>query len=35
MLTDYCRQQPVPDDWHENVHSLLGVPRKDGVSLHI
>lgn len=27
LLTDYCSQQPVPDEWRENVHSLLAVPR--------
>lgn len=30
MLTEYCRRHPVPDDWSENVHSLLAVPRRDG-----
>jgi len=30
MLTEYCHQQAVPDDWRENVHSLLGVPKPDG-----
>lgn len=30
MLTDYCLEQSVPDDWRQNVHSLLGVARHDG-----
>lgn len=27
MLRDYCRSQPVSDEWQDSVHGLLGVPR--------
>lgn len=30
MLADYCREQPVPEEWRKNVYSLLAVPEPDG-----
>lgn len=27
-LRRYCQEQPVPNDWHENVYDLLNVPRE-------
>ena len=26
MLADYCREQPVSDEWRSSVHEYLGVP---------
>jgi hypothetical protein len=28
LLRSYCQQQPVPEEWRENVYHLLGVPRE-------
>ena len=29
MLIRYCRQHSLPDDWRENVHCFLKVPRQN------
>jgi hypothetical protein len=28
LLRSYCHEQPVPEEWRENVYHLLGVPRE-------
>lgn len=29
LLTTYCKEHQVPEDWRRNAFNLLGVPREE------